>query len=348
MDLSSKNVRSLFSNTRLSLNDQALFLQRLARFIENGYSLLDALHMLAWEKRWANHANLTSQKLQEGFTLDQALIDVGFHDKVISYLFFARYNGDLEASLKHCSTMIQRQTDHTNQIKQSLRYPLVLFILFCVLLYFVKNSLYPSFSMLFTEQSAFTRVAMTVIDTLFQGLTFLLISVPVGFGLWWVITRYFQISKQIAIVNKLPIVRRYLSLHISGLFAVHLSSLLASGMPIKESLHTVKNQSRLPILSYYASVIISELERGVALSKIFPSLLLFEKELTFIFQKNANTEVLEKDLQMYAESLMEQLQKRIKRLISLIQPVFFLLMAGLIIFVYLSLILPTFQLINTI
>lgn len=107
-------------------------------------------------------------------------------------------------------------------------------------------------------------------------------------------------------------------------------------------------QNRLPILSHYAKQMIDELSKGMHITHLLTQLDFLDKQLSNIFQKNTDVGELQKDLTMFADFLTEELSRKIKKSITMMQPVFFIILAGFIITIYIMLMWPMFQLIKTI
>src|SRR5699024_4541550 len=104
----------------------------------------------------------------------------------------------------------------------------------------------------------------------------------------------------------------------------------------------------LPIIAYYSSLMMNELSKGLHISLLMTNLPFFEKQLAAIFQKNTHMAALEKDLVAYADLLIEEIHRKVMKIITLIQPIFFIILASFIVFIYITLMWPMFQLINSI
>ncbi|WP_093217064.1 competence type IV pilus assembly protein ComGB [Sediminibacillus albus] len=342
--------RSLL-HPKLKSGDQLLFLKRLGRLITSGYPLMEALAMIGWDPRLSDTAAEISDSLYHGQPIDRAFEKARFSQNITSYLYFARSNGDLESTINLCSEMIERQLSQLHQFQKTIRYPLLLIGLFTVLLYFVKNSVYPAFIQIITssgEAPVITSLSILIIDILFNSMIVFFLGCLIAIPVWLAARQHIPIDRQIKWCSRVPVISSYLRLKTTFLFALHLGSLLKTSIPIKDAFQILNHQQRLPILSFYAGRIASNLENGRHITGILPSLILFEQELTGIFQKNINAKELERDLHIYADFLTDRMQEKINKVIALIQPIVFCLLAGLIIFVYLSIMLPMFQLIKTI
>lgn len=351
MALQAKTFLTRIRPQMLNKELQRLFLKRLSRLLHNGYTLVESLEIIQWDNSLKAPAQTITQALKNGNSLDASFEQAHFSSLVTTYLYFVRANGDIHASIDKCLTMFDQRLQYTKKFQQTARYPVILLVVFSVVLYFIKRSVLPSFQNLFqssAEASSIVSITIIIINLLISALFILIMLALISALLWQINKRKVAIPNQIKLYCTIPFYRKYKQIHTSFLFATHFSSLLKTDLSIKEILTTMSEQVKLPILSYYATLMTEELNRGNQLSSLLSQLQLFDKQIPLIFQKNADTTELEKDLSVYAEFLTEELNRKIMKNLTYIQPVFFFILAGLIVFIYMSLMWPMFQLIKTI
>jgi len=330
---------------------QLRFLHRLSRLLNNGYPIIEALDIIQWDTQLKPIASSVIASLKSGSHFDEALEKIHFNQTITAYLYFVRSNGDLRTSIEQCMTMFEQRMVYMKKFQEAARYPIILLVIFAVLLYFVKQSVLPSFIDLFqnnTETASTVMLTMGAIDFSVRFFMILLLIIVFGFLIWQVNQKKVSIDKRIRFYSLLPVYRQYKTMEVSFLFAAHLSSLLSTGLSIKEILINMSKQKKQPILAHYASLLTAELSKGIYITSLLANLPLFDKQISAIFQKNADTEELEKDLSIYAEFQTEEMHRKIMKAITYIQPLFFLILASLVIFIYMALMWPMFQLINTI
>ncbi len=231
---------------------QLLFLNRLSRLLKNGYTLLESLQIIQWNSALAQPAATITTCLKNGNRLDQALEQANFNSFITSYLYFVRANGDIEASIDKCLAMYEQRLQYTKKFQQVARYPVILLFFFSIVLFFIKRSVLPSFQELFMateETSSMISISIMIIDILTSMLIVSLIVLIIGATLWQVNKQKVSIDKQIKLYSTLPFYRNYKQIRVSFLFATHFSSLLKTGISIKDILSTMSEQTKLPILS---------------------------------------------------------------------------------------------------
>jgi competence protein ComGB len=335
----------------LSENLQIRFLQRISRLLSSGYPLLEALQVLKWDKSLIPPAETIIRSLKNGDTIDGSFEQANFHQTITGYLSFVRSNGDLEDSIQKCLFMFENRIKYRNKFLQTARYPLILLFIFIILLYVIQLFVLPSFIDLFqssSQASSSLMFSIFIIDFLFNAGRFIIVALLISFLGWRILKDKLSIEMQIKMVNALPIYRKITKLQTSFHFAIHFSTLLKTGMPYKDILDHMAEQTQLPVLSHYSLMIKKELTKGVPIASLISQFSLLEKQLTNIFQNTQNAGALEKDLTIYAELLTEEIERKTIKTITYIQPVFFSILAGFIMFIYITLMWPMFQLIQTI
>lgn len=335
----------------LSTDIQLRFLKRLAYLLENGYSLLEALETIEWDTKLATTSKAIIVMLKNGEPIDRALEMAKFHPDITSYLFFVRSSGNLESNIKKCILIYEQRLSYLKKFKQNLRYPLVLFVFFFILLIFLKYTILPSFQDIFEmsdESSSTISISIMLINVFSIGLLYLALSVGSFVFIWSRVSKKITIETKIKFFNALPFYRHYVKLQTSFLFATHLGTLLQTGLSIKEVLKVLASQNKQPILSFYSKQMTRELAKGVYVTDVLYDMTFIDPQLSAIFQKNVDTDALKRDLQAYADYLTEELHDKILKMITLIQPLFFIILASFIVFIYVTLMWPMFQLIKTI
>lgn len=331
--------------------DQLLFLERLLRLLQHGYSFVDALEILQWNKDFIAPAKTITDSLLAGKYLDESFEIAGFHQNIISYLYFVRYNNDLESSIERAIVMFKQRITNKKKFTQIIRYPVILGFIFFLLLFFLKRNVLPSFIDLFQysqDSSSFVLYSIILIDMLMTIIGISIVLVLISFFGYIFYYQKWPIERQIKLYKKVPIYRSFLRLQTSYYFATHISMFLQTGMSIKNVLQEMSNQQKVPILAHYTALMQNQLKQGYQLDHLLMNFYFIEQQIALIFESNNNYDSLVKDLSAYADFVMDELEKKTTKVLMLIQPVFFIILASFIIFIYVTLMWPMFQLIQTV
>lgn len=346
-----KNRIKNYRNKHLSSEEQLRFLKRLSRLLISGYPLIDALEVIKWDENMAPLSTRIISSLTNGKSLDEALKLEKFHHTITDFLYFNNMSGDLNANIKKCIQMFEHRLQYIKKFQEIIRYPIILLFFFSILLYFIKQSVLPSFINLFPANSdasktvLFTTMIIDFISMIIITLGVILLLIIL---IWQYVKRKITINRKIKIYSFIPIYRHFIKLQTSFQFATHLSTMIKTGIPLKDILQNMSKQRKSSIVAYYSYLMIGELKKGLHINHLLPGLIFIENQLAIIFQKNTDMNDLERDLIAYADLLMEEIHIKIMKVITFIQPLFFIILACFIVFIYITLMWPMFQLIKTI
>lgn len=346
-------VKKLMKKRRkpLSASIQLTFLKRLYRMLHRGYPLTEALDLIKWDHQLKRVAESIQSSLYAGKYLDEALAKAHFHQLIIVYIYFVRVNSDLLTSLRQSIAMFEQRLQAFERFKKVSRYPLFLITIFIVLLLLIKQFILPAYLDMFQYHATSAKtvqLTLFVFNTVFT-LLFVIFSLMLGIFLFWRLKKHqLSIEQQLSLLHYIPIYRHYIRLQTSFYFATHVSLFLKTGLSLKQIVQHMQRQNELPILQHYASVMMTHLKKGYHLNELLHTLPFIDRQLANIFQQDTNLETLEKDLATYADFIAETLEQRMMRLITFIQPVTFGLLGFFIVMIYVSLLWPMFQLIDSI
>lgn len=346
-----KLMKKRFRKQSLPARMQLAFLKRLYRLLKRGYSLTEALEVISWDNRMGSTVEIISHALHAGKYIDEAFMKANFNQLIVVYIYFVRINGDLISSLEKSIEMFEQRITAFEKFKKVSRYPLFLISIFVLLTFLIKQFILPAYAEMFqfhTESARTVHVTFFTFNLLSTSFIVLLLLMIVGFIIWHINKRKLRIEKQLQVINYIPILRSYIRLKTSFYLATHVSLFLKTGMSLKDIIHQLKRQKELPVIQYYASIMERHLSRGYRLEDLLATLPFIDRQLVNIFQQQTDYESLEKDLATYADFVAEHMEENMMKSIMYIQPVTFSLLGIFIIIIYISLLWPMFQLIDSI
>lgn len=347
MDLREKIKRGdiLFNKNKLNESLQLTFLKRLHELLQNGYSLLASLDALIYEKKFNFAVTTIVATLREGEPIDIAFQRAYFHSSIISYLYFIRLSGDLEESVYRCVEMMEQRLHYKEKMLAVIRYPIFLFFIFTILLFFVKSYILPSFEQLFQSSSqSFVTInrSLVIINLLMYGIPILVVIILLTIVCWMYGKNKLTITKQMSLLKKIPVYYTVRRMQTSFMFAIQMSMYLSAGLSLKQVLEHLASQKRDAIIAYYASLLLQQLNKGLPITETLKQLDFLDEQIGHAFEKESETSI-SNDLHGYAIYIADKLHHYVMKWIAIIQPLFFGILACLIIFVYMSLLYPMFE-----
>lgn len=344
------NILYLGRKKIIPLPNQITFLNRLHKLLKSGYTFNRALSLLTFDPSLGTIARKVENRLKKGNSLEEILRTIGFSNIVVSFLYFSKTTGQLETSLFQSAQLLRQQQQFMQRAKKALQYPTILFMFLLFLFLSLKLFLIPSLTSMFENFHGAQNISslFSIIDFIS---TFFLISVLLCFILyilWKLIHRKLTLQSKTKLYNLIPIVRKFKKLEISYYFSFHFSTLLLNGLSVKSTLQIMAEQKHLPFIQLYANKLVDGVYNGQPLQTTLSTLPFIEKELCFIVERGLIDNSLEKDLYNYSEMLIDSIVERMNKVITFIQPITFIFFGGLILFIYFSILVPMFQLLQQI
>ncbi|WP_242057489.1 type II secretion system F family protein [Halobacillus yeomjeoni] len=333
---------SILREKQLPTNLQITFFHRLSHILQKGYPLLDGLKMIGWDESLRYVADELTRHLTKGETIDNAFRKVNFSPLVINFLYFGRIHHDLPAMFQKCEKLLRMRRDYKKKLASVLRYPVFLFLFIFLAFTIIKKTVLPNFILLFNDQhsSLWLLIGLNYfINGLFL-LTTLLASLLLLYKLAF---PKISTQKRLYLHENVPLQRTYQSYFLSYLFTTHLHSLLTAGLTLKQSLEVMQQNNKYGTLSVYSKKILIELESGKSMSQAIHTCPLFRKELTDLFHQSLDLHSLQDELEMLTDFLMDYVQEKINKWIQWIQPLFFIVIALIVLSIYASIMLPLYQ-----
>lgn len=340
---------------KISNQERVDFVKNLAVMLKSGIVINEALGTLSSQVKSKIFKNIISEiknEVERGTSLAEAFEKKKkiFGNIFISLIKVGESSGTLEENLLFLSDWLERSNDLKKQISAVTLYPKIVLVATIVLggglAVFVLPRLVPLFTSLRVKLPLATRI---------------LLAVSIFVQKFWLLT-IFGIAGIIVffiLINKIYFVRRffdafYLKIPFFGdiiidyqlaLISQIFSTLFKSGISINEALLIVSEGATN---IYYQESILKMKERvvqGVALSeamrqypKIYPENLI---NIVAVGEKSGN---LEKSFFYLAEFYSKEVNNKVKRLPTVIEPLLLILIGLIVGFVALSIIAPIYEL----
>ena len=334
-------------------HEQVYLLKKLGEMLEKGYTLSEAFELVMFYQPLKQKEQLRKclAKLSQGKSLSSSFKGLHFRDSILSYLFFAEKYGNLEFGLKQSSQLLLKQIELKQKVLKLLRYPIFLMMIVCLMIYFIQSFLFPQFSNLYASMSIplppMTKV-MFIFPKYLPYLFLFICTVGIGFFIYYFFHfRYLSASLRMKRLLKIPLFNHLIKKLLTYYFSFQLGALLKGGLSIIDSLSVFKEQNHLPFFKEEAAQLSIKLKEGERFTNIIEERVFYDHELAVVINHGQANGLLFKELENYSEFLLEQIEMKLHRFLTFIQPIVFLGVGGLITFMYLSIMIPIFNMINT-
>jgi len=292
------------------------------------------------------------EAVNEGAALADAL---GAYPRIFSELYVnmiraGEQAGALEVVLQRLADFTESQADLRYKIIYAMLYPVIVLSIMVLVLALMFVFVIPKIALLFeqTQQTLplLTRVMIALSDFSqgWGGLLLVVFGVFSGFGFrYWVRTPDGRENWDRTVL-KIPVIGRIAKNLAISRFCKTLSTLLVSGIPLLKSLEIVEKVVGNRVLSSAINNARENITEGASIadplraSGVFPP---------FVLQMIASGEQsgeLEFMLQKASESFDREVENAVSGLTKLIEPIMILILAGLVVLVILSFLIPILNL----
>jgi type II secretory pathway component PulF len=344
----------------LSERDWGRLADRLARLLDAGIPLLEALHFLAERGtvRERFHAAKLSRLLREGCSLSSALQDLRPPSMMLALVEVGEQNGDLAGSLFRTAAHCAERTRWRQESRQAMAYPLLVLIVLLLLCLFLLHAVIPRFADLYAGMdlsvTGATRLLFSLAkisplpETLLLLLT-LLCGVP--FALSGQRRRRSSPQERASPIRipltRLPLIGRWLLLDRSHEWTATLGLLLDGGLPLISALEVQETLPLHPEVRAASSRIRGRVLAGERLGEALAAEEL-EPALALSVRVAELTGDLARTLLAVERDLAERRKQAMKAWMQALEPLLLLIAGALVGLVALLMLWPMLDLMDTI
>ncbi|WP_151109471.1 competence type IV pilus assembly protein ComGB [Psychrobacillus sp. AK 1817] len=335
------------------VSQQATFLNRLSELLKEGYIFHEAVTMLL--PFHVKNVNVVQMKVMDIQKRGQSIVEVfrmlGFPNRLLLPLHLSSQHGHLAETTEILSINAKFMEQARKRLKTLLMYPLFLFVVIFLLFTVFRIYFLPNMESLLSKNQPQPQSSLALTNTLLNlpniFLIFLIFMIVFIVFLWFIF-RNKSVEFKIALLKKIPIINNWYRLLLTRVFSREMGVLLESGLSLQESFGALINQKENKLLQH----IVCEMKEKVIYGSSFSEGAVLVDSFTVDFHQfivhGENNGYLGKELTLYSDFMNKQMEARLSRYLSIIQPVMFLILAVFIIGAYLAILLPVYEMINII
>ncbi len=331
------------------------FTRELANLLAGGLPLSRALSLLKRESSNPN-VKVTWSAIHDDVVGGQSLADsLAKYPNTFSSVYIAMVRageagGFLHVVLQQISDFRQREQELTGKVKAAMIYPMALATVATGVLIFLLTYFIPKFSSIFAQFGSklplLTRGVVAVSDVLLKYGPFIAIALVIGFILLrkWLATEQGRRAME-QLVLKTPVLGTVAARFALVRFCRMLGTLIGAGVPLVASLRVARESLGNQSLADSISEAIEEVQRGTALSRALAvNTQLFPASVIEMISVAEETSRVDKELVRLAGAYEGDLDRHLRILVALAEPLLLVVMAAVIGTVVVSMLLPVFTL----
>ncbi len=325
---------------RLSRSQIILFTEEMSDLLDAGLQIEPALRVMEERKELSGLkavATALRQQVREGSSLSAALrhVSPSFSDLYCNLVAAGEISGSLPQLLQRQATFLVTIDELQKKVVSALIYPALIFVLGIGLIFLFMAYLVPQLSVLFEktgkELPLLTRLLIgtsTFISNYWWAILGAIVALVLGFGqivrssrgkLWWHRTQL-----------RLPLVGEILRRRFYTQFAQTMANLIENGIPLLSGLRLMNNATSNLHIRQSMNKVVDLVGEGGSLSRALQRVGQFPPLMIDMISVGEQTGDLAKALERVGRRYDKELNLRIQRLTSLIQPVVIFVMAGMV------------------
>lgn len=333
----------------VKLKDKAIFFRQLSTMITAGITLASSLQILSTQtknKRFADAIKHVKTLVDRGFPFSAAMrTRKEFDALMISMVRAGEEGGVLDTTLDRLATFLERQDELRKKIVSALAYPSVVMCFALFVLYLLITVVVPRFQMVFEDLSVQMPWATRI---LFSGSLWLqqhwyvTVIVIAGIVASLFFAGRFEESKKYLdrIKLRLPLVGDIFHKAIMSRSLRTLATLVEAGVPILPSLEMTSNVSNNYVARTAFEYLRTAARRGHSLGSSAMELKVFPDMVAHMITVGEETGHLEDMLNKVADWFELELDEKIKRLTSILEPVLIMFVGGVVALVVFAVFTP--------
>lgn len=343
-----------FRQTRVPLRDLLVFNQELAALLKSGLPLLQALHMLSSRQRHPLFRSILQQareRVKSGIELSDAFAEHGdaFPALYASSLKAGERTGELEQVVRRFIRYLRLVLDARKKVYSALVYPILLVGLSVTMIAVMALYVLPKFEVFYAsmdlrELPALTRITMGVSRFLRDNLVLIVIGAFVAsiFIRRWAATTAGRLALD-RLRLRLPFLGLVLHRFALSEYCRSLSTLLSGGLPLVPALEISTRAVGNSWVRSQLEPSIRRVREGVSLHAALGEAGLVPQLALDMVEVGEATGSLDQMLANVSEFFDEEVETRMGRFLSLIEPIMLILVASIVALLLASVYLPMFS-----
>lgn len=354
--IQNKDILDLSMLNKVKIKDLAIFCRQFYTMLNAGIPIvncLDVLRLQTENRRLKNILSNVYDDIQKGATFSAALRN---HKKVLPELLInmieaGEISGNLDSILERMAVHYEKESKITNKVKGAMVYPIMLSIVSVFIVIFLLVFVMPTFLSMFEGSTlpAPTRALLAISNSLTRFWYIYVIGIIlIVFGF----NQLYESEEGRLFFDrlkfKLPVVKSATEKVVTSRFTRTLSTLLSSGIPLIQALESTAKVSGNKVVEVGMKQAIDEVSTGTTLSNSIKKIGVFPPMVISMIQIGEESGQLDDILDKTANFYDEETESALQKMTTLLEPLMIIIMAIIIGGIVIAMILPMFDMINTI
>ena len=342
----------LFHKTIIKSSEFPTLLQRISTLLNEGYTFAHSIEMLLpyHVKHYEPVQQEISNILHNGGNVTQVFQFLRLDNQYLVSIEMAEVTGRLSEAIEIVSKQLTFEQQAKLKLLKVISYPIVLFSFLILLFFAFRTYFLPNMASVVASRGQGEESSSIQWSAFFLHMPDYIVAGSI-FLCCLLITFIFYVRKkridiQLHLLFKLPFFSLFWRLILTRQFSRHLGNLLVAGISLQDAFDHLKSQQHQKQIAYIADTLQERILIGDSLSSAVVLVGYFYPKFEHFIAHGEASGLLGRELILYCELLDEKLQKVIERLLAIVQPLLFIIIAMCVIAAYLSILIPMYDVID--
>jgi type IV pilus assembly protein PilC len=335
---------------RVKMVDLAQFCRQFSIMLEAGISIagaLDVLRLQTMNPTLKECLNDIYTEIQKGASLSSVMRNYPdiFPGILLSMTEAGEASGQLDRVYVRLADHFEKEYKQRQKVKGAMTYPIIILIIALFVVVVMVVQVIPTFgkalSGMNVELPKITQVMLNISDFVISYWYVLVLGV-IGIIICFKLLSDSQKGKSIvdSIVLKLPLVADVMKTMMTARLSRGLSTMLSSGVLILESLEITQRILGNSVLMKKMNTAIDQLKQGRSLSQTIGELQYFPPLALSMIKTGEEAGNLDETLRKAANFYEDQLEEKIQKLTTFLEPIIMIALGGVVVFILFSVLYP--------
>ena len=331
------------------LRDKVIFFRQLSAMINAGVTLGNSLDILAGQTKNLRLAEAIQQvkvRVDSGLSFSGAMKTRNeFTSLMIAMVAAGEEGGVLDKSIERLATFLDKQDELRRKVISAVTYPAVVILFAFVILYILVTVVMPRFSQVFKGLNVeLPRLTVAVFDFSNWMANYWYIPASCFLAFFMLIMWMSRNPGTRPLIDRaklhLPLVGDIIFKGIMARSNRTLSSLVDAGVPILRALDMTAEVSDNAVISEGYTLLHDSARKGGSLGDTAKNIKAFPVMIAHMMKVGEETGRLEEMLAKVADWFETELEEKIKRLTSILEPLLIIFVGGIVALVALAIFTP--------
>lgn len=342
---------------KVTIKDIYIFCRQFSVIISAGINIIHALEILEEQTENPKLRKIlaeVSEDVRKGRSLSNAMKkNSSFPGMMVNMVEVGETSGTLDIVMQRMAAYYEKEYKLDQKIKQAMTYPAIICIFAILVVMVLVTKVLPVFTGMMTQLGSSqlplpTRIVMGLSYNMqHRWLLILIIIVMIILGLKSAGRTESGSILFDKIKLNMPVFGKVNRKIITSKFARTFGILMGSGVPLMESISICSNVVENEIIKRVLNSAMDELKRGAGIGDTLASKDIFPEMLTQMIKIGEESGSLDQVLEKTAEFYDGEVDSAAQQLTTMIEPLIIILLAVVVGFIIISIILPIFNMYNT-